>query len=151
MSEIYQTFFIIVGIEGVESKHKVTLDRDKYKILKAKKVMGKLSPQFVKQKAGIQEISSRGDGGATKANAGALPFPKTAAATNDSSKIRFDENELDVEGKGAAAFLEPVQTKRFVQEVMESKEDSQLNCIITQHSEELATASVKIPNLVSNY
>ena len=147
-SDIHREFFIVVAIEGVEAKHKVTLDRD-YKVLRNKKVMGKLQPQFVRSKAGILEVHERGDSTKATAGSGASPFPKKLPSTTSNSVLLGDSTAMamEVDETDEKPLLEPVTTKRLVQEVIATK-DSHLNCVVTQHSEELATAVVNIPNLV---
>jgi len=58
VSEVYRTFIIVIGLEALEEKYKLNLDRQNYIILSNRKSMGKLTPQFVRHKPSIKEVKS---------------------------------------------------------------------------------------------
>ncbi|CAL8143840.1 unnamed protein product [Orchesella dallaii] len=57
-SEVYRTFLIVISMEGLDEKHKLSLEKNNYTILHNKKSVGKLNPQFVKAKPSIRELKS---------------------------------------------------------------------------------------------
>jgi len=113
-SEMHRTFLITVALEGVEEKHKLSIDKD-FSILHNRKSFGRLTPQFVRQKPSIKELGG------------------TTSKSTTSSLIQ--EIKQDPSSRPS----------KLVQEV--STDDLKLEHSITQLSEDLARAEVKLPHL----
>lgn len=58
VSEVYRGFLLVLSMEAIDEKHKLSLEKSNYTILTNKKSIGKLNPQFVRAKPTIVELKS---------------------------------------------------------------------------------------------
>jgi len=97
-SKVYQTFLIVVALEGIDEKHKMELDKNGYTILQNTKSYGKLTPQFLKSKANIREIDSSEPlvGPGLKSKSTTLSAANSKSSTNSLIEVVSSKSNLDI-------------------------------------------------------